>query len=86
MTALLVVQYGPSVEGNPIMRTLIEIYGTTALFGFKYFLLSLLGLVLLAIKRARHIVVAQYSLWFVNICYGLVVLYHAFLVVTSINI
>lgn len=85
MTALLVAAHGPIIEGNPIMRTLIEMYGAGALFGFKYFLLSILGLVLLMVKDTHHVLVAKYTLWFVTVCYGLVVLYHAFLVLPTIN-
>ena len=33
-TTILVNQYGPDVEVNPILRELIQLYGVTALFGF----------------------------------------------------
>lgn len=81
MTALLVGTYGSIVEGNPLMRTLIELYGATALFGFKYFLISIVGLACLLAKGTGHIKNTKYAMWFVTSCYGLVVIYHAFLVV-----
>ena len=84
-TSILVNQYGAGIEINPILRDLIEVYGVGALFGFKYFLISLLGILLLALKTARHIMVAQYSLWFVNFIYGSIVTYNTILVVLTIN-
>ena len=84
-TTILVGQYGPGVEINPILRDLLEVYGVGALFGFKYFLISLLGILLLALKTARHIMVAQYSLWFVNLMYGGLITYNTILVVLTIN-
>jgi len=84
-TSMLVFQFGPNVEVNPILRDLIQAYGVGALFGFKYFLISLLGVLLLALKTDRHIIVAAYSLWFVNILYGIVVTYGTFLAVAAIN-
>jgi hypothetical protein len=84
-TSILVMQYGSGVEVNPVMRDLIEVYGVGALYGFKYFLISLLGILLLALKTARHIMVAQYSLWFVNSLYGILVTYNTILVVLTIN-
>lgn len=75
VTSMLVFEYGASVEVNPILRDLIQSYGVGALFGFKYFLISLLGILLLALKTERHIMVATYSLWFVNFCYGSIVIY-----------
>jgi len=84
-TSILVFQYGAGVEVNPILRDLIEVYGVGALYGFKYFLISLLGILLLTLKTARHIMVAQYSLWFVNMIYGSVVTYNTILVLLTIN-
>jgi hypothetical protein len=72
---MLVLEYGAGVEVNPILRDLIQSYGVGALFGFKYFLISLLGILLLALKTERHIMVASYSLWFVNLVYGSIVIY-----------
>ncbi len=85
MTALLVNDYGSSVEGNPLMREFIEIYGIIALYGFKYFLISLGGLACLVAKETGNVVHAKYAMWFVAFWYGLVVLYHTFLVVSTIN-
>jgi len=85
-TSILVHHYGTGVEVNPILRDLLGVYGVGALFGFKYFLISLLGILLLALKTARHIMVAQYSLWFVNCIYGCIVTYNTILVVLTINI
>lgn len=85
MTAMLVDTYGSQVEGNPVMRELINVYGAIALYGFKYFLISIAGVALLAAKQAKEVTLAKYALWFVAFCYGLVVVYHAFLVVLTIN-
>lgn len=85
MTALLIKTYGSIIEGNPLMRGFIEVYGDIALYGFKYLLISMAGVVLLALKTNRQIATAKYSLWFVAFWYGLVVLYHTFLVVLTIN-
>lgn len=85
MTALLIDTYGSIVEGNPIMRDFIEIYGVIALYGFKYFLISVAGVVCLALKTDRQIIIAKYSLSFVAFWYGLVVLYHILLIVLTIN-
>ena len=84
-TSMLVQQYGAGVEVNPILRDLLEVYGVGALFGFKYFLISLLGILLLALKTERHIMVAKYSLWFVNLIYGSIIVYNTILVVLTIN-
>ena len=75
MTSILIMEYGVGVEVNPILRDLVQTYGVGALFGFKYFLISLLGVLLLALKTERHIMVASYALWFVNIVYGSIVIY-----------
>lgn len=84
-TSMLVAQFGPSVEVNPVLRDLIQFYGVGALFGFKYFLISLLGVLLLALKTDRHIMVASYTLWFVNILYGIIAVYGTVLAVAAIN-
>ena len=84
-TAILVQHYGPNVEVNPILRELIEAYGTTALYGFKYFLISILGIILLALKTDRHIMVAKYTIWIPIACYGMVSIYNTLLVVSTIN-
>jgi hypothetical protein len=85
MTSILIFEYDTSVEVNPILRDLVEAYGVGALFGFKYFLISLLGVLLLALKTARHIMVATYSLWFVNLIYGAIVTYGTIIAVATIN-
>ena len=82
MTASLVDTYGSIIEGNPLMREFIEIYGAIALYGFKYFLISMAGLACLIAKETGHVKNAQYAMWFVAFWYGLVVLYHTFLVVS----
>ena len=85
MTALLVDTYGSNIEGNPVMREFIEIYGVIALYGFKYFAISLAGLACLIAKETGNVVNAKYAMWFVAFWYGLVVIYHTFLVVFTIN-
>lgn len=86
MASILVLQYDASIEVNPILRDLIQLYGVGALYGFKYFLISSLGVLLLALKTNRHIMVASGSLIFVNIIYGGVVIYSTILAVVTINI
>jgi len=85
MTSILIFEYGISVEVNPILRDLVHSYGVGALYGFKYFLISLMGVLLLALKTDRHIMVAKYTLWFANILYGSVVIYSTFIAVMTIN-
>lgn len=85
MTSILVFRYGANVEVNPILRNLIQIYGIGALYGFKYFLILSLGGLLLALKTDRLIMIASYSLWFVNIIYGGTVIYSTILAVATIN-
>ncbi len=85
-TTILVNQYGPDVEVNPILRELIQLYGVTALFRFKYFLISLLGIMLLALKQLQYIIVARNSLFIINIIYFCVIVYNTVLVYLSINI
>lgn len=84
-TSMLVLQYGAGVEANPILRDLIQSYGVSALYGFKYFLISSMGVLLLALKTTRHKMIASASLLFVNIIYGGVVIYGTILVVATIN-
>lgn len=85
-TTMLVNQYGPNVEVNPILRELIYLYGVAALFGFKYFLISILGIMLLALKQIQYIMVARNSLFVINFMYLCVVVYNTILVYLSINI
>lgn len=84
-TSILVHHYGAGVEVNLLIRDLIQTYGIGAIYGFKYFLISLMGILLLALKTDRHIMVASYSLWFVNLVYGTVALYGTVLAVATIN-
>lgn len=85
MTALIVETYGSDMEGNPLMRELIEVYGVIALYGFKYFLISMAGLACLVAKETGNTIRAKYAMSFVAFWYGLVVLYHAFIIVSTIN-
>ena len=85
VTSMLIFEYDVNVEINLILRDLVLIYGVGALFGFKYFLISLLGILLLALKTDRHIMVATYTLWFVNAIYFCVVTYGSILAVATIN-
>lgn len=84
-TSILVNEYGPGVEVNPILQELIQLYGITALFGFKYFLISLLGIMLLALKQTQYIIVARNTLLATIVIYLCVVIYNAILVYLSIN-
>ena len=86
MTSILIFEYGINVEVNPILRELVQAYGIGALFGFKYFIISILGLLLLALKTDRRKIVASYALWFVNTIYVCIVIYDVILTVISINI
>jgi len=84
-TSILILEYDANVEVNPILRDLVQSYGVGALFGFKYFLISLLGILLLALKTDRHIMVATYAMWFVNIVYLCIATYGSILAVVTIN-
>jgi len=84
-TSILILEYDVNVEVNPILRDLVQSYGVGALFGFKYFLISLLGILLLALKTDRHIMVATYAMWFVNIVYLCIATYGSILAVVTIN-
>lgn len=89
-TAILVHQYGASIEANPIVRYWIELYGVTGLYMIKFVVVATLGLVV-------KILVAKYPdtrahksayncIWLLNILLGAIVINNTIIVVASINI
>ena len=89
-TAVLVSQFGPQVEANPIVRYWIEAYGITGLYMIKFVVVAFLGLVISAVDQyykdhARIHAVAHTSMWVLNIILGLIVVNNVILVLATIN-
>jgi len=87
-TAVLVNQYGPNVEANPIVRHWIEVYGVSGIYMIKFVVVAFLGLTINAVKRVgreRAQFAAHISLWVLNVLLAFIVINNVILVVNSIN-
>jgi len=78
-TAHGIDRYGIELEMNPIMRYLIEHYGTWCLFAFKGFFVSLLLVMLWKTPESKLFRLITPSLWVLVGAYSVVVLYGAVL-------
>lgn len=89
-TAVLVNQFGPGIEANPIVRYWIEVYGVTGLYMIKFVVVAFMGLILSIVNQcyksnARVHVVAHTSMWILNTILALIVINNVILVFATIN-
>ena len=86
-TAVLVHQFGPGVEANPIVRYWIEAYGVTGIYMIKFVVVAFLGLVIAATMKYREkaFKLAHICLWALNILLSLIVINNVILVINTIN-
>lgn len=88
-TAVLVNQFGPNVEANPIVRYWIEAYGVTGIYMIKFIVVAFLGLTICSINRyvqlQRGYKIAHVSMWILNAMLLLIVVNNVILVINTIN-
>lgn len=72
-----IAKYGIELEMNPIMRYLIEHYGTWCMFAFKGFFVTLLLYMIWKTPDTKIRRFVTPSLWVLVGAYGVVVLYGA---------
>ena len=86
-TAILVHQFGPAVEANPIVRHWIEVYGVSGIYMIKFVVVAFLGLTISIVERyaskARD--AAHISMWVLNAILAFIVINNIILVVSTIN-
>jgi len=89
-TAVLVNQFGPEIEGNPMVRYWIEAYGVTGLYMIKFIVVAFMGLVLSVIDQCyksniRVHIIAHTCMWILNTILALIVINNVILVFATIN-
>lgn len=78
-TAHGIARFGIELEMNPVMRYLIEHYGTWCMYAFKGVFVSLLLYMLWKTPESKLVRIVTPSLWALVGAYGVVVLYGAVL-------
>ena len=73
ITSYLVSAHGPAVEANPLMRALIETYGTAGMFALKGVMLALFCAVIVIAIRAAQTRLLRPGLFICNVLYASVV-------------
>ncbi len=87
-TAILVHQFGPDVEANPIVRYYIELFGIAGIYMIKFSVLAFIGFAIYVVNHhsaADRRATIYMSMWVLNVIFAFVVINNIILVVNTIN-